>query len=299
MKYFKISMKEVLRVGLLDKQEFTLSDKHVTRYTNQYVLYVVTKGELTLKHNDDVITLCRGDIFLFNKGDFQMQVGTAICEYWYVHFMLDDIEFVEADEKEYNSQILKKQKRYMNSNIYSIECYDNFYACVRQHIRVNDGKLFEHITEILKKNRLTAAAKFPETRLEISTQMQKLLMKLETIDTPHREKSYYKSVEIARYIEQHFSEPISAERIEKLFFVNYDYANRMFEKNMQYSILKYRNITRINYAKIRLSTTNMPINKIATEVGFENEQYFSRIFKKYEGVSPSVFRKNQQRRENV
>lgn len=293
MKYFKISLKEILKVELLDKGKMAPPAKHLTRYINQYILYALTKGQMKMKLNDEVLTLNPGDIYLFNKGDFQTSAGVAQCEYYYLHFALDDIELIEATEEEYFAEILKKRNACMNSNMYSTDCYDNFYVYIRQDNKIEDTQLYEHLIEILKSNRITVSSKYPENRLNISSNIQSFFMKLEAINEPEKEKSYYKSIEIARYIERHFKESISAETIERLFYINFDYANRIFEKNMNYSIIKYRNTVRMNHAKIKLATTNMLMSEIAAEVGFESEQYFSRIFKKYEGVTPTAYRKNQ------
>ena len=57
------------------------------------------------------------------------------------------------------------------------------------------------------------------------------------------------------------------------------------------SIFKYRNIVRINNAKIKMLTSNSTIGEIADETGYESISYFSRIFKKYEGISPSEYQR--------
>lgn len=55
--------------------------------------------------------------------------------------------------------------------------------------------------------------------------------------------------------------------------------------------LTYINTLRIENAKRYLTTTQMNISEIANAVGFEDSLYFSKVFKKYSGMSPSSFRK--------
>ena len=55
---------------------------------------------------------------------------------------------------------------------------------------------------------------------------------------------------------------------------------------------RYRNRIRINEAKSDMRNTNMTIRQIAEKTGFEDEFYFSRVFRKITGVSPSEFKKN-------
>ena len=55
--------------------------------------------------------------------------------------------------------------------------------------------------------------------------------------------------------------------------------------------IEYINLTRIKEAQIQLVSTNEPIKVIAMEVGIDNLAYFSRLFKKYVGNTPSEYRK--------
>ena len=70
------------------------------------------------------------------------------------------------------------------------------------------------------------------------------------------------------------------------------------------SIIKYRNRVRINEAKFRIAATDMNMSEIADFVGFGNVYYFSRIFKKIEGVAPSdyaesIFKARKYGSENI
>jgi len=56
--------------------------------------------------------------------------------------------------------------------------------------------------------------------------------------------------------------------------------------------LKYISEMKLQKATDMLVNTNLPIGKIAIDAGYPDHNYFSRVFKKANGISPSVFRKN-------
>ncbi|UZQ86925.1 helix-turn-helix transcriptional regulator [Thermoclostridium stercorarium] len=60
---------------------------------------------------------------------------------------------------------------------------------------------------------------------------------------------------------------------------------------MNMSITDYLNTYRIEKAKNMLKNSNLNLEKIALSVGYNNIQSFKRYFKKYEGITPSEYRK--------
>ena len=54
--------------------------------------------------------------------------------------------------------------------------------------------------------------------------------------------------------------------------------------------MKYVNKLRIEKAKKLLKESSIPVSEIAKQVGIEDSYYFSRLFKKYAGVSPKSYR---------
>lgn len=293
MKCFKIDLNDILKIMLLNKETLIPPRKHVTRYTNEYILYLVIGGELRLKLNGEEIVLKSGDIYLFDSGDYQEAVKASFCEYYFVHFETDKIIAYDMTEGEYREKTAKKRDKYLNANIYSTECYKNFYVYIKQKNHISDKALLQYYINLLKDNKVDALGKYPLRRLEISHSMQRFFLKLEETNGEKQKKSYYTARKIAQYIESNFREEISAKTIEEKFFINFDYANRIFERNIKCSIVKYRNLIRINHAKMMLSTTDIPVGIVAAEVGFYSAQYFCRFFKKLEGITPMEYRKRE------
>ena len=297
MKCFQIDLNELPHIVLLGRETLIPPNIHCTRRLSEYVLYVVTNGSLRLCVNDEVVELLPGDIYLFDIGDFQTPVECGFCEYYYVHFRSEKISTVALSEDEYLAYISEKNEQCMRTDTFSPHCYDFLNILIRQKSRVSDSDLFSRIAGTLQNNILNTSHKEPGKRLELSAAFASVLIKLES-DFTHSagfekkpEKTCDTARKIAEFIEQRCSEPITGDMIEKEFFLTFNHANRVFRKVMGCTIFKYRNIVRIQYAKAKLRASNMTVGNIASELGFENIHYFSRVFKKIEGLSPSDYKR--------
>ena len=71
------------------------------------------------------------------------------------------------------------------------------------------------------------------------------------------------------------------------------YLSKQFREETGQSLREYINSKRIDAAKQLMSTTKLNLTDIALQVGFENIPYFSTVFKKYCGVSPSEWKEKE------
>ncbi|MCK5735095.1 MAG: helix-turn-helix transcriptional regulator, partial [Spirochaetaceae bacterium] len=69
------------------------------------------------------------------------------------------------------------------------------------------------------------------------------------------------------------------------------YFSRLFKEEAGQSFKIYLNNLRIDEAKNLLSETTLPLIEIASRVGFEDQSYFSRVFRNVVGISPGRFRR--------
>lgn len=93
------------------------------------------------------------------------------------------------------------------------------------------------------------------------------------------------------YIYKNKSENVSVEKMASICHISQSYFSRLFSKEMGDSFSNYLSRLKIQWAKNILEETDMSINQISEELGFNETGYFIKIFKKYEGVTPSVYRK--------
>ena len=290
---YRIDLRDILRVTLLGKEKLIPPRMHYTRKTVEYIMYVVLDGTLNLKVDGEKITLKQGDIRLFDKGCYQEATESGYSEYYYIHFKSPYVERLSVTEEEYLDLVAKKEEDFKKTEFFREECYDYFYVYIPETLHIESGSLFEYITNKLKNSTLTPLtprSKSVENRFTVSTVVEKIFFKLESVENPKQDNSHNIAWKIADFIDKNYFLDITGEEIAKEFYLSFDYANRVFGKIMGISIIKYRNDVRLQHAKALMLATTKPLLEIASEVGFENAHYFSRIFKKEEGISPSEYK---------
>ena len=94
-----------------------------------------------------------------------------------------------------------------------------------------------------------------------------------------------------KYFNEHYNEDISIEEYAQSRGMSVSWFLRNFKQMTMKSPMQYILTIRINNAVSLLETTDYNVTEISALVGYDNPLYFSRIFKKQKGVSPSDYRK--------
>ena len=101
---------------------------------------------------------------------------------------------------------------------------------------------------------------------------------------------------ICRYIHEHVGRALSREDIAAYVNLSPEYVSRIFHKEKQVVLSSYIQRVKIDAAKRALTESRLTISDIAGKLGFENFAYFSKVFKKLEGMSPVDYRKDIQKK---
>ncbi|MDQ8734143.1 helix-turn-helix domain-containing protein [Paenibacillus sp. LHD-38] len=118
----------------------------------------------------------------------------------------------------------------------------------------------------------------------------RLLQRLSQAIVQRQAQEKTKMSDIASFIDQHYRDELSLQDIAKRFFVSREYVSRKFKQEYGINITDYITGIRIDKAKLLMVNPNLRVAKIAEMVGFHDEKYFSKVFKKQEGISPKAFR---------
>ena len=103
-----------------------------------------------------------------------------------------------------------------------------------------------------------------------------------------------KKMEISRvksFLDEHYKEKLSLESVASHFFIDKHYLARLFKEHYGATLVTYLQQVRITHAKRMLRFTDKSIEEIGLECGIGELNYFSRVFKNLEGISPSEFRR--------
>ena len=96
--------------------------------------------------------------------------------------------------------------------------------------------------------------------------------------------------EALTYLESNYTNNISVQSLADSIGLNRSYLHRLFKSATGSSVQEYLLDLRIRKACTLLKSTVLPVAIISLSVGYEDTLYFSRLFKKKKGVSPSRYR---------
>ena len=97
--------------------------------------------------------------------------------------------------------------------------------------------------------------------------------------------------EAKHYIQQHYQEALRLEDVSSAVGFNATYFSTPFKKETGQNFMDYLAELRISKAKELLCGEELSVQDVAEQVGYRDLKYFSRLFKKLTGVSPSDYKK--------
>ena len=119
----------------------------------------------------------------------------------------------------------------------------------------------------------------------------KLLLLINLISTGSSNRSNVMS-RCSQYVKEHYTDDITIKDIASSCSVSLSYLHKLFKTELNVTPGEYLLNYRIAAAKNLLINTNLPLNEVAVNCGFNSQSYFSDCFKRNCGISPNTFRKN-------
>ncbi len=142
----------------------------------------------------------------------------------------------------------------------------------------------------LNERYLTEIGRFSSTE-EMSLWLSRVLAHFlryvfDMADIKHKDMMF-KAVD---YIKKRYAEKISLEEVAGVVFLSPSYFSKVFKEEMGGTFSAYLNKIRIDKSKLLLLSTKESIVDICDQVGFEDQSYFTKVFKKLTGITPAKYR---------
>ena len=280
------------RVRMMGHIRYSQPWSHFSRSINEYVMYVIRDGEMYLRENGVDYHLKRGDFFLLEPGFQHEGYKKASCEYTYAHFTHPCIK---REENDASAMALLAEKRRQSLISYNLDEEDptDPITYLPKYFRLSGGDYRSLLHTAVE----CYTAREEHYKRRTSTYVHSFLLSVahEHLLTEYqcRSNSLRKSEVIAEqllnYLNHNYSRRITSRDIAEMYDVNFDYINRVFSNLTGSPIFSYINTLRIYNAKQLIATTDLKFTEIAYLVGIEDRYYFSKLFKKITGMSPTEY----------
>lgn len=205
------------------------------------------------------------EIFVAGNG----RKASQICDEVKPDIALLDIEMPGMNGIELAKYIKEK---YAYCIIIFITAYDRFdYAIEAMHI-----KAFDYLLKPWKEERL---CELINTAIENVRSMQK------TDGIVHSQKDVIKD-----YIDRNYKKDISAKDVAGILGYSDVYFSKVFKQLFDDNFINYLTKIRIDRAKVLLKDVSFNIKEVGKSVGYADSNYFTKVFKRSIGMSPSEYR---------
>ncbi len=105
------------------------------------------------------------------------------------------------------------------------------------------------------------------------------------------DKKHLSLVKNARnYIMENYSKPITIDDVAANLFISSSYLSRLFRQELQCTVNDYLTRVRVEQAVELMKKPELSVERVSKAIGFKNQSYFAKVFRKYIGVTPLVYK---------
>ncbi|MCL1988553.1 MAG: AraC family transcriptional regulator [Firmicutes bacterium] len=253
---------------------------HPKRNLDTFVLIIVLKGTLHIEQNGNAFEIGKNQYILLLAGfkHFGSKPSTGNLEYFWCHFQAQN-GYNLLDNEEVSRQLYLIKEN--TADLYILPEFGNLPQAARAI------SLFKQLLDSAKRKAYSGYL----THYALSTLIMELSVDfVDGYDDVQVSYTYIRIAEIMDWIRLNRHRTIAIAEIAKEFSYNQNYLSWAFKKYVGISLTNYITRTKINFAKELLLSCKDSIKVIADKVGFKDEKYFMKVFKKMEGISPSRYR---------
>lgn len=248
---------------LTARKSHTSGRKHLV----SYLFFIVAKGSGSLTYDGSEIPLNTGDcVFIDCSKPYFQHSSENLWTLKWVHFYGSNMQQIyEKYTSRGGKPVFSPEHLYPFLNI-----LDDIYSISSSEDYIRDMRLSEKLSCLLTL----------------------LMQESWPADSAPDDGSKKHSLQLVKsYLEQHFREQITLDELAAKFYINKFYLTRIFKAQFGISIQSYLAEIRVTHAKHLLRFSGLSVQQVGGECGIGEPAYFSRVFKKIEGISPNEYKK--------
>lgn len=252
-----------LQVNCCGYQKFSTRDFSCSRIHGRkdYQIIYIYRGKGTFYINNQKIEKEEGSIILFSPNEpqiFQYQ-ATDHPEIYWIHFTGSECKHLLDQYGIHSSYI---GKNIILKNVFLEIILE--LQLKKKHFEIMNCQLFQKLLILINRNKVLETGQFNNNE-----KLDSLIIELN----------------------KHYARPWSIEQMAQYCNLSSDYMSHLFKEYLSLSPIQYLTRIRINKAKDLLLDESITIADIAYLVGYNDPLYFSRLFRKKEGVSPIQYKR--------
>lgn len=277
-----------LRVMKIRRQFYPTGFHRRALVYKDYALYYITEGALTFTGDAGSWTAKSGDIVFCSPGERSAWRADARLSYLHCHFQFENITPVVIDSalKQWAHVIAQAGASAMRNQ-------DSVYLPDRITIKERD-RIAELFAEMLREQTTPGPAQVLAFKgyflLLLRLVSREVFQQLSEHGSPGRiRKTQRHVIRALQIIESSLAQPLSLHDVAGNLRLNAAYLSRLFKEYLGESIGSYVLQRKLTVAKDLLISTGLSVKEAAAAVGFRDALYFSRVFRREVGLSPTEY----------
>lgn len=262
--FAKTNLVHLQEIGTLEARQ-----PHISRRDNlaSYLFFIVKRGAGKLEYQGQRFDLTAGDcVFIDCKNGYSHATSQHLWTLQWVHFFGPTVSGIYEKYLERGGRAIFHPK---TLSVFESRL-DQLYTIAASTDYLRDMRINEELTRLLTL--LMAESWHPERISEATAKKQSLLL-------------------VRDYLDQNFAQKITLDHLAEQFFMNKYYLSHMFKEQFGVTVVEHLSNLRITHAKQLLRFSSLTAEAVGAACGMPDANYFSRVFRKLEGISPSEYRR--------
>lgn len=268
---------------------YRIGDLHLRRIMPQtFDLIFVTSGRLYIEENQVKYIIKAGQFLILPPN--RLHKGYRCCDesttFFWLHFYTTG-QFVYSEKPLYDQNHRQKANYQFTKEPFHISLPQNGTLNLKQQAQIAES--MNALVQV-RIDKTTPKKKFYSSAVSQLKSQQLFFSILSILCDIHTNDKKDVAAEIYEHFRLFYREPFNLKKLAADYSFHPTHLIRCIKKQYGLSPLQLLLTVRITKAKELLGETDLPISKIALEVGFDDNAYFTKQFKRFTNMTPSSYR---------